>query len=852
MRKLVLNGQDLEKPINPDVKSQQADILADVEDKNIGVGNVAYSDAIKDVKKAGEMAAKANKVPQAEEHKEKGENPKMVQGAKKLKLEKLTLDESLFNDDSNEEPKVDVERCKDILNNWIDWEPIDNYEEDVDYAIEQLRSLESEHEITSDEYDYIMSNWDDLLNLNESFNETTDKSKPIKLSDKKVILDTTYDIVDYRGKEPKVVQSFKDRERAERTFKNANPHKHYQLVKNSKRVDDKSLKEDIESFRDEVKKYYDAYRKGIITSSEYGKKFKELKKKHNVKQSDLKDWKNLDEARVSKTKEVAVLQGNYGYGWDDLIEYDVPSIRDYEEYKKVTAEIRQDYKDYQENEQGVAHRIIHRRVPIANESLSKSEYDYQKKYASDTLKFHRDALERARKNKAGKDVEKAIQRHIDDIEDFDKKIDALKEDADSTNTIYCVIRNSEDQGMDKPKFFNNLEKAKAYFDKCVKEEQDYIEDDSDVEIVDGHEDTLDYFGYIDEDGLHEVKLYDNIINENVKMYESSKTLSDSDIKDIKNYCHQYGTRCGVFDRNTGDFYMSTPSGMVKQNYYELKKKYPERFNFKDSLEEGAKTFLRNVDKENEPHTFTHKNRFNYDIKQVRTNPEDKTYEIGQFSYATPRHTTHNGREFDRTIQALRDRGYSEKKKEECVKEDLNKDNIYQYMVFSKDGNNVLEAGPIELNSEEELQDAINNAKDLIAKENVDFILFKGDKIYFNSNEDKPITEGRLPQSPYSHFKNYQRGFNRRTSNKGYKIPLSDRRKEDNDIERRAYKSVRDDIKNQAGEDSIKLAQIAKEKEDEYSKAYNTDSTPENSGKALAASHLRMSADDYNRLHKLNK
>ena len=477
MRKLVLNGQDLEKPINPDVKSQQADILADVEGKNIGVGNVAYSDAVKDVKKAGEMAAKANKVPQAEEHKEKGENPKMVSGAKKLKLEKLTLDESLFNDDSEddremswdygkhfddekedgipydrraveqeygleegeldgvsladaeqivgeedgaldrfviqdeavEEPKVDVERCKDIINNWIDWKPIDNYEADVDYAIEQLRSLESEHEITSDEYDYIMSNWDDLLNLNESFNEATDKSKPIKLSDKKVILDTTYDIVDYRGKEPKVVQSFKDREQAEKTFKNADPHKHYQLVKNSKRVDDKSLKEDTESFRDEVKKYYDAYRKGIITSDEYSKKFKELKKKHNVKQSDLKDWKNLDEARVSKT------------------------------------------------------------------------------------------------------------------------------------------------------------------------------------------------------------------------------LSDSDIKDIKNYCHQYGTRCGVFDRNTGDFYMSTPSGMVKQNYYELKKKYPERFNFKDSLEEGAKTFLRNVDKENEPHTFTHKNRFNYDIKQVRTNPEDKTYEIGQFN-----------------------------------------------------------------------------------------------------------------------------------------------------------------------------------------------------------------------------
>lgn len=568
MRKLVLNGQDLEKPINPDVKSQQADILADVEDKNIGVGNVAYSDAVKDVKKAGEMAAKANKVLQAEEHKEKGENPKMVPGAKKLKLEKLTLDESLFNDDSENDREM----------SWDYGKHFDDDEEDgIPY---DRRAVEQEYGLEEGELD------------------------GVSLADAEQIV----------GEEEGALDRFVIQDEAW-----------------SREEFGESLKEDTESFRDEVKKYYDAYRKGIITSSEYGKKFKELKKKHNVKRSDLKDWKNLDEARVSKT---------------------------------------------------------------TNESLSKSEYDYQKKYASDTLKFHRDALERARKNKAGKEVEKAIQRHIDDIEDFDKKIDSLKED--------------------------------------------------------------------------------------------------------------------------------------------------------------AKTFLRNVDKENGPQTFTHKNRFNYDIKQVRTNPEDKTYEIGQFSYATPRHTTHNGRDFDRTIQALRDRGYSEKKKEECVKEDLNKDNIYQYMVFSKDGNNVLEAGPIELNSEEELQDVINNAKDLIAKENVGFVLFKGDKIYFNSNEDKSITEGRLPQSPYSHFKNYQRGFNRRTSNKGYKIPLSDRRKEDNDIERRAYRSVRDDIKNQAGEDSIKLAQIAKEKEDEYSKAYNTDSTPENSGKALAAGHLRMSADDYNRLHKLNK
>ena len=62
----------------------------------------------------------------------------------------------------NETGEVDSKKCADILNNWVDWVEVDETG-DVDFAIEQLRSLKSEGEITDDEYDFIMKNWDDLL-----------------------------------------------------------------------------------------------------------------------------------------------------------------------------------------------------------------------------------------------------------------------------------------------------------------------------------------------------------------------------------------------------------------------------------------------------------------------------------------------------------------------------------------------------------------------------------------------------------------------------------------------------------------------------------------------------------------
>ncbi len=47
-----------------------------------------------------------------------------------------------------------------------------------------------------------------------------------------------------------------------------------------------------------------------------------------------------------------ILQGNYGYGWDDLIYYGPET---------TSKERKADLKTYQENEKGVPHRFINRR-----------------------------------------------------------------------------------------------------------------------------------------------------------------------------------------------------------------------------------------------------------------------------------------------------------------------------------------------------------------------------------------------------------------------------------------------------------------------------------------------------------
>ena len=85
----------------------------------------------------------------------------------------------------------------------------------------------------------------------------------------------------------------------------------------------------------------------------------------------------ITEARVGKTKEVKVLQGNYGYGWDDLIEYDISDFNG--DILAMNKEINNDLRDYRENEKDAPHRVITRRVPVENlkESLEVPDEAYQ-------------------------------------------------------------------------------------------------------------------------------------------------------------------------------------------------------------------------------------------------------------------------------------------------------------------------------------------------------------------------------------------------------------------------------------------------------------------------------------------
>lgn len=72
-----------------------------------------------------------------------------------------------------------------------------------------------------------------------------------------------------------------------------------------------------------------------------------------MKQAVNSSRRPLDSARIGKMVEVPIIQGNYGYGWEDVSEYE----------KGQDALAKADIKEYRASRDGGSYRIIYRRVP---------------------------------------------------------------------------------------------------------------------------------------------------------------------------------------------------------------------------------------------------------------------------------------------------------------------------------------------------------------------------------------------------------------------------------------------------------------------------------------------------------
>ena len=127
---------------------------------------------------------------------------------------------------------------------------------------------------------------------------------------------------------------------------------------------------------------------GPFLKRENGKWFDpqaDWKKENDVR---LNEGAGINETRIGKTKEVKVLQGNYGYGWDDLVEYDIADFNG--DLLAMNKEIRQDLKDYEENETNASHRVVTRRVARElkeDKEPDEEEFDPMKDARGNILEF---------------------------------------------------------------------------------------------------------------------------------------------------------------------------------------------------------------------------------------------------------------------------------------------------------------------------------------------------------------------------------------------------------------------------------------------------------------------------------
>jgi hypothetical protein len=493
----------------------------------------------------------------------------------------------------------------------------------------------------------------------------------------------------------------------------------------------------------------------------------------------------ITEARVGKTKEIKVLQGNYGYGWDDLIEYDISDFNG--DILAMNKEITNDLRDYRENEKDAPHRVITRRVPVeslkedwswegdkvkiademenafasidgiypnrkSSNTVTRDEFDEQfalacrKVLGIDNIwEYQETPIKIDGKEEDIFDIETDIRtilsmsgwetvfegenegglqkltealnegagagytvkgelydikvNHIENMDiykaksAFDVELDFAKVKVDADARFSGTVAGYYD-GVEledaivkvteleiNPNILRNLgleefnygeitaDDLNSQFGSVIKFESDVIGggwshvtfdgnvkaskvDDDYTPFVDGitfhfvNQEDIDYAdrglqGISDEDEFNE-SLDSELADTFGYTYGISKSEARKRVAGLSKEEKQKKLdllKNGIKRNAKADFYETQPS----------------------KLTEGAKSFLRTLGRDDIQY-FTHKNRFNYDLKQIRIDNKNKTYEYGNFAWTNRQESTQNGKEFERLVDKLKEMGYTEVKK----------------------------------------------------------------------------------------------------------------------------------------------------------------------------------------------
>lgn len=161
----------------------------------------------------------------------------------------------------------------------------------------------------------------------------------------------------------------------------------------------------------------------------------------------------------------------------------------------------------------------------------------------------------------------------------------------------------------------------------------------------------------------------------------------------------------IEDNETGEIVWDASEGYYIEEDKGLKE---------SKLVEGIKTFLNDLGKEDIQY-FKLTNKFNYDIKQLRVDNKNKTYEVGQFKIIKRPYMTNNGAEFKRLIAELSARGYTEVGNKLTESEDMTREQARERCYKIKknwDGKYVAITEDLLLNPTKEDEE---NVKELIDK-----------------------------------------------------------------------------------------------------------------------------------------